>query len=601
MRKASPAQANGGSRIIRNTFYASLFVYIVSNMAATVGSLVDGILIGQFMGLDSIAAFGLASPIAMVYVLFGAVIATGARQRFTRRIGCGDLDGAKGIFTLSVLLSVGLAVFLMIVILVFASQISVMLGAAGNAAYLFEKTRNYLIGVAVGLPAMNAMRILNAYMAIDNDRNMPIISSVVLTAADILLDLLVIFVLHGDTLEMGLATSVSYYIAVAVMLLHFRRKERLMVFSFSSIRLKESGAMLMSGLQNGFSRIAITVRSVFMNNLLAGVAVSAAGCIAAYSVHRQMDSFLNCIVFGMADTCAMIVDMLLAEENRPMIRRLLKTSFRASLTLVVVIAAVVFLLAPFLASLFIKDNPEVLSLSTWAIRCYALGMPLSGLNVVYHYYLNSLGKHKAAMVFALLRDGLFLMFSAWALLPFAGAHAAWIAFPVTQVLLLIAEAAYAAFVCRKNQIRVKDLWDRILLLPNGFDVPENDRIDRTITSHDEVIALSAEAWSFCHDRGCDTSRTYAISLAVEEMATNTVVEGFRPGKHNSIDMRILKKGDDYIVRIRDDCLIFDPVKQLQLYSDKVPMHHIGLRMAIGSAKDVQYTCVLKLNNLVIRV
>lgn len=169
------------------------------------------------------------------------------------------------------------------------------------------------------------------------------------------------------------------------------------------------------------------------------------------------------------------------------------------------------------------------------------------------------------------------------------------------MLLLIAEAAYAAFVCRKNQIRVKDLWDRILLLPNGFDVPENDRIDRTITSHDEVIALSAEAWSFCHDRGCDTSRTYAISLAVEEMATNTVVEGFRPGKHNSIDMRILKKGDDYIVRIRDDCLIFNPVKQLQLYSDKVPMHHIGLRMVIGSAKDVQYTCVLKLNNLVIRV
>ncbi|MER2183280.1 MAG: hypothetical protein ABTA22_07125, partial [Clostridia bacterium] len=81
MRNASPVPANGGSRIIRNTFYASLFVYIVSNMAATVGSLVDGILIGQFMGLDSIAAFGLASPIALVYVLFGAVIATGARQR----------------------------------------------------------------------------------------------------------------------------------------------------------------------------------------------------------------------------------------------------------------------------------------------------------------------------------------------------------------------------------------------------------------------------------------------------------------------------------------------------------------------------------------
>ena len=31
------------------------------------------------------------------------------------------------------------------------------------------------------------------------------------------------------------------------------------------------------------------------------------------------------------------------------------------------------------------------------------------------------------------------------------------------------------------------------------------------------------------------------------------------------------------------------------------MHHIGLQMAIGSAKDVQYTTMLKLNNLVLRV
>ena len=66
-------------------------------------------------------------------------------------------------------------------------------------------------------------------------------------------------------------------------------------------------------------------------------------------------------------------------------------------------------------------------------------------------------------------------------------------------------------------------------------------------------------------------------------------------------MRILKRGDEYILRVRDDCEIFDPVKQLQLYDSKVPLHHIGLRMAIGSARDVQYAAILKLNNLVLRV
>jgi len=33
-------------RILRNTFYAQLFALIISSLAATIGSLVDGIIIG---------------------------------------------------------------------------------------------------------------------------------------------------------------------------------------------------------------------------------------------------------------------------------------------------------------------------------------------------------------------------------------------------------------------------------------------------------------------------------------------------------------------------------------------------------------------------
>lgn len=58
---------------------------------------------------------------------------------------------------------------------------------------------------------------------------------------------------------------------------------------------------------------------------------------------------------------------------------------------------------------------------------------------------------------------------------------------------------------------------------------------------------------------------------------------------------------DLLVRIRDNCVIFDPLQRLQLYSPDDPAHHIGLRMIVGTAKDVQYTSVLKLNNLVLRL
>ena len=194
-----------------------------------------------------------------------------------------------------------------------------------------------------------------------------------------------------------------------------------------------------------------------------------------------------------------------------------------------------------------------------------------------------------------------LVLATYAMFPAIGASAAWVSFLVSQLILLFAAACYTAVVNRKLGTQPKGFYDRVLLLPKDFDVPEEDRMDKTITSHEEVVELSKAAWDFCETHGCDMRRMYAISLAVEEMAANTVLEGFRPGKHNSIDMRILKKEDEYIVRIRDDCLIFDPVKQLQLYSDEVPMHHMGLRLAISMAKDVQYTAALRLNNLVVRV
>ena len=81
-----------------------------------------------------------------------------------------------------------------------------------------------------------------------------------------------------------------------------------------------------------------------------------------------------------------------------------------------------------------------------------------------------------------------------------------------------------------------------------------------------------------------------------------IEHGFSKDKRNhSIDVRIIHKGEDYIIRIRDDCLIFDPVSQLKLYSDDDTAHHIGLRMIIRTAKNVRYTSFLRLNNLFIKI
>ena len=89
-----------------------------------------------------------------------------------------------------------------------------------------------------------------------------------------------------------------------------------------------------------------------------------------------------------------------------------------------------------------------------------------------------------------------------------------------------------------------------------------------------------------------------IGLCVEEMTVNIIEHGFTKDKlsHN-VDVRLVIEQDKRIVRIRDNCVNFDPTKYLELHQSDDPVAHIGLRMVMGMVKETNYINTLGLNNL----
>ena len=578
--------------IIRNTFYIQLLAFILLSLSSSVGSMVDGVVIGQFLGVDSTAAFGIINPLMIAFSIIGAVVSAGARNRFTKLLGAGKTEQARNVFSLACILSTGIATALMLFLIIFSGPVTRALGASGNTADLLPQARNYLIGISFGLPAMNLVRVLNGFMALDNDRNLPVISSIFLTVSDILMDLAAVLFFHGGTLEMGVATSISYYVALAVLLTHFRKKDIFLRFQFRGLPWEETSAILGKGMPSGVCRLGNTLRCIFMNRMLALIASAAA--IAAYSVHRQADSFFNPVTIGMADTVALLAGILVGEEDRPMMKRLLFTSVQATLVITAGIAALIWILAPQFASLYIKENPEALRLAVTAVRCYAIGMPINGLNLIYLNYFQGIGKSVLASVSGFVCESGLLILSAAAMMPVLGADAVWWAYPVSQFLVMCYYGIVVAVESRRIRIHREGLWNRVLLLPDTFDVSDTDKLDVTITMMDDVMQLTDAVWNFCDAHDCDSTQRNHLVLSVEELAGNVIRHGFADGKPHCIEVRILKKPSGYYCRFRDDCLIFDPVRQVRLLSDEDPTYHIGLRMIATLAKDIQYTCVLKL-------
>ena len=586
-------------RLMRNTYFTQVRAYVVASLTSVVGTLIDGVIIGQFLGVDAVSAFGIASPLMVIVALAGSIISVGARSRYVWLMASGKVREAQGVFSLACFLAVMFAMGMMVLTLAFVTPLTRLLGATGQAAHLLPKARAYIIGIMVSLPVRNLSWILWIFMPVDNDNGLLVIASTATAVINVILDLIVVLVIHGDTLEMGLATSLGYLFTLLILLLHFRKENALLRFSFRNISWRETGSIMWQGLPAGLFRIGNMVRGAFLNHSLAMIASSAA--IAAYSVHRQLDSFLSILPLGMADTVAVLAGLLLSEEDRPGLKRMFDLSLRSVLIVTAGVSFVSWLLAPYFSMLFIRDDAEALRLAIRAVRCYAVGLPLYGLNVMYMNYLMGIGKEHFSSQASIAANILLPILSAWAMLSRFGADAVWLSFPVTQVLMLILLSA-TIIIMRKREGMHGSLLQSFLVLSDDQEVPEEDRMDCSITTMEEVADLSRAVWSFCEAHDCDKRRRYLLSLSVEEMAGNVIEHGFtKDSKSHSVDVRILKKGEDYILRIRDDCPIFDPIKQMTLYSDSDPSHHMGLRMVINTAKEVNYLCILKLNNLSVKI
>ena len=91
-------------------------------------------------------------------------------------------------------------------------------------------------------------------------------------------------------------------------------------------------------------------------------------------------------------------------------------------------------------------------------------------------------------------------------------------------------------------------------------------------------------------------------LAMEEMAGNVVEHGFsKDSKSHTVDVRVTHKGDDVILRIKDDCIPFSPAEQQKLAEKEDITSNIGIRMVFRTASDIQYQNILGLNVLTIRI
>ena len=91
-------------KLIAQLFKDTFIVFVVSTLSATIGNLIDGILISNFLGIEAIAAFGLTIPYQKFTAMLPAIIALGMQVLCSKSLGSGNLREANQIFSLALCL-----------------------------------------------------------------------------------------------------------------------------------------------------------------------------------------------------------------------------------------------------------------------------------------------------------------------------------------------------------------------------------------------------------------------------------------------------------------------------------------------------------------
>ena len=571
-------------------FLSTLLTMFISTITLLLGMFVDGLVIGNFLELNDMAAYGLITPISSILLAISGVFSSGTQLIATKYMGSGKKKEAQRVFTFLSSLLFLTGVVLMIIFIIFAPSISAALGATGD---LSRSGNDYFLGLAFETPFLMYASMMAPFLQLDGAQKTAVIAVAALTLSDLLFDIISASVLHMGMYGIGLSTSLSSMIAFAIVVTHFRKKDAIFRPYFHGFRLKEALQALLMGLPTAASRFFATFRTMGLNFILLMISTNAA--VAAFSVRTNLGMVFASVGMAIGMATLTITGVLYAEEDRTTLSRLFKTGIYYSVFLNVIIMAGLLIFADLVVNAYMQPDPEACALAARSLRFCAVRLPFYSINNMLTNYLQATHRLKAANILMFLQSFLVSILFALLFSGILGTDAVWASYIICE---LVTTAIYIAAASRKKHEFTMNP-DDLLLLPDGYGVSPEDKMEGNINSMDEVFRISRKAAFFMRNHGIDDRRIKAVSESLEELGSNVIKFGFADGGKHALEYRILIKKDTVIFRLRDDCPLFDPVKHMNEIGDLDPVSHAGTSVLFSLAKKVSYMNTMAMNNLLV--
>ena len=248
----------------------------------------DVIVVGKFAGSTSLAAVGATS--ALINLLTGAFIgiSVGVNILVARYIGCRDDAGVSRAVHSAITLSLLLGVVTFLLGFFLSTPMLELMGTPDDVLRLASLyLRIYFIGIPGALIYNFAAAILRAY----GDTKRPLLFLAVSGVLNVFLNLFFVIVCRLDVAGVAIATVVSQYVSVVLILVCLMRQTGPARLSLRQLRLHPSEAlrMIQIGLPAGLQSVIFNISNVMIQSSINSFG---ADVVAANTAAGNLDSFI---------------------------------------------------------------------------------------------------------------------------------------------------------------------------------------------------------------------------------------------------------------------------------------------------------------------
>lgn len=401
---------------------------VISMMITMIYNVADTYFVSK-ISVSASGATGVVFSLMGILQAFGFMFGQGAGSCISRKLGEKDVETARKYSTWAFALALGVSLVIMLFGLIFITPFMRLLGSTET---ILPYAKKYAFFILIAGPALTTSCVLNNIMRYEGLARLAMIGLATGGLLNIALDPLFIFAFDMGISGAGLATALSQYISMGILLSFFIFKKLQCRISFKY--LKPNGRMIWNIISTGvpsFARQGLNSVSTMLLNVAA--ASYGDSCVAAMSIVAKCTMLIFSVGVGIGQGFQPVSSFNFGAKNYDRVRKGLLFTWRFDTIVVSALAAIMFAFAPQVVTMFRKEA-EIVEIGTIALRYLCVALMFMPTIMIANMVFQSVGKTGRAFFLACAQNGLFFIPLILVLPKFFGVTGIEIAQPVSNVV-----------------------------------------------------------------------------------------------------------------------------------------------------------------------